>query len=121
MKNFFLLAVLLFVPSAVHAATRLTTFYAFLGKVVDQIINPIILLLASAAFILFLWGVFEFIRDAEDEGKREEGRRAMLWGLIGLVIIFGAYGIINLALATFDIDPIDPNTLERGVDETQFN
>ena len=78
----------------------------FLGKVVVQIINPIILLLAAAAFILFLWGVFEFIKGAGDEVKREEGKRAILWGIIGLVIIFGAYGIINIALGTFNIAPI---------------
>jgi len=79
---------------------------AFLGKVVVQIINPIILLLAATAFVAFLWGVFNFIAHAGDEGKRVEGRTAIFWGLIGLVIIFGAYGIINLALGTFGISPI---------------
>jgi hypothetical protein len=78
----------------------------FLDKVVVQVINPIILLLAAAAFVVFLWGVFEFIKGAGDEGKREEGRRAIMWGIIGLVIIFGAYGIINIALGTFGIPPI---------------
>lgn len=72
----------------------------FLGRVVVQVINPLILLLAAVAFVLFLWGVFQFIRQAGDEGKRAEGKSAILWGLIGLVIIFGAYGIINIALGT---------------------
>ena len=76
----------------------------FLGKVVDQIVNPLILLLAACAFVVFLWGVFEFIAHAGDETKRKEGRAAIFWGIIGLVIIFGAYGIINLALGTFGID-----------------
>lgn len=78
----------------------------FLAKVVVQIINPIILLLAASAFVVFLWGVFEFIAHAGDETKRTEGKRAILWGLIGLVIIFGAYGIINVALGTFNLPPI---------------
>ncbi len=76
---------------------------AFLNSVVVQIINPIILLLGAAAFILFIWGVFEFIVNAANETKRQEGRRAIFWGLIGLVIIFGAYGIINVALGTFSL------------------
>ena len=76
---------------------------SFLAKVVVQIVNPIILLLAAAAFVLFVWGVFEFIKGAADEAKREEGRRAIMWGIIGLVIIFGAYGIINIALGTFNL------------------
>ncbi len=73
----------------------------FVDKIVAQIINPIILLLAAAAFVLFVWGVFELIKGATDETKRSEGRRAIMWGLIGFVIIFGAYGILNLALGTF--------------------
>ncbi|MFA5998009.1 MAG: hypothetical protein WC814_01290 [Candidatus Paceibacterota bacterium] len=79
---------------------------AFLAKVVVQIVNPLILLLAASAFVVFVWGIFEFIKGAGDEGKREEGRRAIMWGIIGLVIIFGAYGIINVALGTFGIAPI---------------
>jgi hypothetical protein len=74
---------------------------SFLNNVVAQIINPIILLLSAAAFVVFIWGVFEFILHAGDEAKRKEGREAIFWGIIGLVIIFGAYGIINLALGTF--------------------
>jgi len=75
---------------------------AFLDKVVTQIVNPLILLLAAVAFVVFVWGAFEFIAHAGDEGKRTEGKSAILWGLIGLVIIFGAYGIINIALNTFN-------------------
>lgn len=73
----------------------------FLGKVVTQIINPIILLLAASAFVVFIWGVFEFIAHAGDATKRKEGKDAIMWGLVGLVVIFGAYGIINIALNTF--------------------
>jgi hypothetical protein len=79
----------------------------YLGAVVVQIINPIILLLSGAAFVVFLWGVFQFIRQAGDETKRTEGRQAILWGLIGLVIIFGAYGLINVALGTFSLPNIE--------------
>lgn len=81
----------------------MTVLNQFLSKVVEQIVNPIILLLSAGAFIVFLWGIFEFVRQAGDEKKREEGRQAILWGLIGLVIIFGAYGIIRLSLNTFGI------------------
>ena len=78
----------------------------FLNAVITEVIDPIILLLAASAFVLFLWGVFQFIAHAGDEKKREEGRSAILWGLVGLVIIFGAYGIINLVLGTAGIPTI---------------
>lgn len=74
-----------------------------LGTIVTQIVNPLILLLSAVAVVVFAWGIFEFVYKAADDKAREEGRRAILWGLVGFVIIFGAYGIINLALGTFNI------------------
>lgn len=79
---------------------------SFLTKVITQIIDPIILLLSACAFVVFLWGVFEFVAHAGDATKRNEGRLAIFWGLVGLVIIFGAYGVINTVLGTFDLGPI---------------
>lgn len=83
-----------------------TTFDTFLGNVVTEVINPLILLLTAVAFAVFAWGVFEFVQGAGDATKREEGKRAIFWGIVGLVIIFGAYGIINIALGTFGLDTI---------------
>ena len=79
---------------------------SFLANVVAQIINPLILLLSAGAFVVFLWGVFEFVVRAGDATKREEGKKAIFWGLVGLVIIFGAYGIINVVMGTFDLGTI---------------
>ena len=90
----------------------MTALYSFLGKVVSQVVNPIILLLSAAAFILFLWGILTFISNAGNEDKRLEGRTAILWGFVGLVIIFGAYGIINLGLSTFNLTPNGSSTLQ---------
>jgi TRAP-type C4-dicarboxylate transport system permease small subunit len=79
---------------------------AFLASVIREIINPIILLLSAGAFVVFLWGVFEFIKGAGDETERTKGKQAIFWGLIGLVIIFGAYGIIKVATDTFGIQDV---------------
>lgn len=86
----------------------------YLGKIVTQIVNPLILLMSGVAFVVFAWGVFEFIRGAGDEKKRQEGRQAIMWGIIGLVIIFGAYGIINVALGTFGLDTIQSKLPKPG-------
>ena len=79
----------------------LTQLNSFLAKVVTQIINPLILLIAAAAFVVLVWGIFEFVRHAGEETKRAEGKSAIFWGLIGLVIIFGVFTILNIALDTF--------------------
>lgn len=81
----------------------LQPFYDFLGKVETAILNPLIELLALAAFVVFIWGVVEFIANAGNEESRAKGQRHILWGLIGLVIIFGAKAIIAIAAHTFGI------------------
>jgi hypothetical protein len=92
--------------AAAQSSDAVGVLNGFLSKVVVQIVNPILLLMVAVAFVVFLWGVFEFIAHAGDEGKRAEGQQAILWGLVGLVIMFGAYGIINIAAGAFNIAPI---------------
>jgi hypothetical protein len=72
----------------------------FIGKIQVAIIDPLITLLAVLAFLVFLWGVVEFIRNAGDAEQRKTGQKHIIWGLIGLVIIFGAQAIVGLIIGT---------------------
>jgi hypothetical protein len=71
-------------------------FNAFIGRVQEQILDPIITLITLAAFILFAWGLVQFILGADNPEKRSTGQQHMLWGIIGLVIIFGAQVIVRI-------------------------
>jgi hypothetical protein len=50
--------------------------------------------------VVFLWGVFQFIRNAESSEERKKGGLHILWGSVGLFIMVTAYGILNLILGT---------------------
>ncbi len=78
----------------------MSPFQTFIGKVQEQILTPIITLLTLGAFLIFLWGIVEFIAGATNEEKRAAGQQHMIWGIIGLVIIFGANAIVSLLKAT---------------------
>ena len=75
----------------------------FVGKVVDLIINPFIVLLFTAALFLFFLGMVQFILGASDETKRHMGKRHMVWGVIGLFIMVGVFGIMAVLLRPFGI------------------
>lgn len=74
-----------------------------IGKINATIINPAIEFAFIIALVVFLWGVMEYIRGANNETKRKNGRQHMLWGIVGFVIMFGVFGIINLLINTFGI------------------
>ena len=76
------------------------TYQQFIAKIEAQILVPIITLLSLAAFVLFVWGVVQFMANSENDEKRKIGQQHMLWGIIGLVSMFGANAIIALIRQT---------------------
>jgi hypothetical protein len=80
-----------------------TAFNTLLGKILNNIANPIVYLLMAGAVIYFLWGMFVFIQNAENADKRTEGYQHMLWGIIGIFIMISAKGIINIILSTIGL------------------
>jgi hypothetical protein len=78
-------------------------FHSFLAKVEVALINPIITLLGLAAFALFVFGIVEFVGGAGNEEKRSIGQRHMIWGFIGLTIMFGAKAIIAIMASSIGV------------------
>ena len=72
-------------------------------KVDAIILNPIITLGFAVAVLVFLWGIFELIRNPADTDNRAKGQRNIMWGLVGLLIMFSVKGIIRIILGTFGI------------------
>jgi hypothetical protein len=72
----------------------------FILKVATAIINPIIQLMFAFAIVVFLWGIVDYIRGAGSADSREQGTRHIIWGLVGLFIMVGVFGILNLFKAT---------------------
>lgn len=75
----------------------------FLQKVTTIIVNPIIVLLFAVALVVFLWGLFEFIKGSDSSDARSKGVQHIFWGLIGMAIMVSVFGIINILLDTFEI------------------
>ena len=73
---------------------------AFIVKIADVIINPAIRGLFLLALLVFLWGVFQFIKNADNDTARQTGRSMILWGVIGMSIMVAAGGIIRIAMGT---------------------
>ncbi len=76
----------------------------FVSKVNDIILYPLIALLSGIAFLFFIWGCAVYILNADNDSAREEGKKHMMYGIIGLVVMLSAYTILAIATGTFGLD-----------------
>ncbi len=81
---------------------------SFVASVNKVIINPIIVFLFGLAVVYFLYGVFQFISNQDNEEAKTKGKSHMIWGIIGIVIMMGVFTILNIIMNTFNIQGINP-------------
>lgn len=74
-----------------------------ISAISTEIINPIILLLFAIALIVFLWGMVQFIRNANDSDALEVAKRHVLYGLIGMAIMVSAFSILRLIAGSIGV------------------
>jgi len=88
-------------PLSVSALTIFNTpnsglnFTTFSGKLAD-IANAIIPFLIGIAFVVIIWGIFKYVRNAGDSEKVAEGRKVALYGVIALFLMFSFWGFVMI-------------------------
>jgi len=87
----------------VYASGHTEAAKSVLARINDAIIFPFMTLLTAVALLVFLYGVFEYVYNAGDEGARKTGRTHMIFGVIGLLVMVSALAILRLAAATFGV------------------
>ena len=45
---------------------------------------------------MFIYGIVEYIWSADNEEKVEVGKKHMIWGIVGIFVMLGVYGILNI-------------------------
>jgi hypothetical protein len=89
--------------SVVHGATAKATAQDFVTKINEAILFPVIALLMAVAFIVFLYGAFIFVKNANNEAARETGRNHLIYGVIGMLVMLSAFAILSVAANTFGL------------------
>lgn len=87
------------VPTA-EAAVDSAAFGKVIEPIVKNVVNPLVGLVFAIAVVVFAYGVFQVIWNAEDGDARTRGKNAMWGGLIGMFIMVSAWGIIYLVSNT---------------------
>jgi hypothetical protein len=79
------------------------TIVPFLNQLNKVILNPLILLMFGLALVYFIYGIIKFLSLPAGDKGREEARKSIMWGIIGMAIMFSVFGLIHFILSTFGV------------------
>ena len=82
--------------------TNAQSLFTFFLGILNLYVVPIIF---AIAFVMFLFGVYRyFIAGGANAEKVQEGQKFVMWSVVGFVIMFSIWGIINLFINTLGFD-----------------
>ena len=90
----------MFIKTAYAASANLNEFIV---NVNSMIIQPLINFLFALAIVYFLYGMFQFFSNQENEEKKTTGKSHMLCGVIGIPIMMGVWAILGVVINTLGI------------------
>lgn len=70
-------------------------------QVLDVFNAVVVPILVAIAVVWIIIAAFQFALSGGDEEKRTAARNKMVWGLVGIVIIFAIYGIVRVLAVIF--------------------
>lgn len=75
---------------------RMDEANTILSGVVTEIVNPVYKVVTAITFVYFMYGVVKYMYDMRNPQDKNTGKQHLLWGTIGLFIIFSIGGIFSI-------------------------
>lgn len=114
-----LAALLTLVPSAFAAEVSACPVNEWAGlcglgfnNVIGPLITTIFIIGVVVALLYLIWGGFKWITSGGDKGGVQAAREHIVAAIVGLVVIFLAYFIVNLVLSFFGVPLLGPTPIK---------
>lgn len=104
----------MFINTVLAQSNATVVAQGFMAKLNAAVFFPLLTLMMALALLVFLYGAFEYVVNAGSDDGRAQGRRHLMWGIIGMLVMISAYAILTIAAATFGIDDDLENATTGG-------
>jgi len=84
----------------------------FIKAATSLITSTLIPVAFALCLLYFFWGVVKYIRSAG--GEKDEGKKVMIWGIVGLFVAFTIWGIVRFIQSELNISPIKNIPIPQG-------
>lgn len=78
---------------------------------IGALLSTIVPVLIVLGVVYFVWGVVRYVI-ADSEEAKTKGKDGMIFGIIGLAIIIGMWGLVGIVIRTFGINNAAPTQME---------
>lgn len=72
---------------------------ASIPELVGNIIKAGMGIVGALALLVFVYGGFLWLTSGGEAGKVQQGKDAMKWAIIGLVVVFSSYALVNFVFS----------------------
>ncbi|HEY4502969.1 MAG TPA: pilin [Candidatus Paceibacterota bacterium] len=69
---------------------------------ISTLLNSVLPVLVALGVVYLVWGVVQYVIGDSDEAKKK-GKDKIIFGIIGLVVIVGLWGLVYIVLDTFGL------------------
>jgi hypothetical protein len=83
---------------------QITTIQGLLCKF-SELLNAVLPVLIVLGVVYFVWGVVSFVI-SDDEEAKTAGRNRIVFGIIGLAVIIGVWGLVAIVRNTFGLNNV---------------
>ncbi len=80
-----------------------TTLMSILCRV-NELFGIVVPILIALGVIYFIWGVVSYVIGTDEETKAS-ARQKIIYGIIGLAVIIGVWGLVGILNRTFGVGP----------------
>jgi uncharacterized membrane protein len=79
--------------------------------VVNNLINAALVFSGIVALVLIVWGGAQYIMSRGDQTKVDSAKKTITWAVVGLILIFLSFFIVNLISTLTGVNQIANPTL----------
>jgi hypothetical protein len=89
------------------AAPQPPSLFSFI-LTLTVLVARVVPFLMALTVLAIVWGIFRYIASGDEEEKREEGKRFVVYGIVGLFIMVSIWGLVNLLKGSFNLTASPP-------------
>ena len=104
LKKYFLMLSLGFTPLLTHAqfdSDNATSLVNSMARFINKTVIPLLVLLT---LVYVIYGVFQYVKEDGGDTEREEKKKKIFWGIIGLFVILSTWALVFVIANSFGLE-----------------